>query len=163
MPRTTHEPWRLRDQERVLAVEADARAGGCLAVDMVVLVDEHAVGAAEPAAERVELPAQLVVAVGPGVASEPALPRPGLLGGRVVAERGGDHGASAWNESLRVAGDLGPARCEPHAREKAALAPVPDVPFGCLVGLGRRGTDCVEAELRTSEGQLSRCHDRIVP
>ena len=152
-----------RDQERVLAVEADARASGCLTIDVVVLVDEHAVGAAEPAAERVELPAQLVVAVGPGVASEPALPRSGLVRGRVVAERGRDHGARTRNESLRVARDLGPAGGEAHAREEAALTPVADVPFGRLVRLGRRGADCVEAELRTSEGQLSRCHDRIVP
>ena len=32
-----------------------------------------------------------------------------------------------------------------------------------LVRLGRRSADCVEAELRTDEGQLSGCHDRIVP
>src|SRR5207248_8364481 len=43
------------DQQRVLAVEPDARAGRRLAVDMLVLVHEHAIGPAEAAAERVQL------------------------------------------------------------------------------------------------------------
>ena len=44
-----------RDQQRVLAVEADAGARGGLAVDVLVLVDEDAVVAAETPPERVEL------------------------------------------------------------------------------------------------------------
>ena len=78
--RPEHDPGSVtpRDQHRVLAVEADARADGAFAVDVVVLVDEHAVLAAEPAAERVELLAELRVRVEPRVARQPALaPAPG--------------------------------------------------------------------------------------
>ncbi len=55
--RPEHDPRPVppRDQKRVLAVEADARADGALTVDVVVGVDEHAVLAAEPAPELVEL------------------------------------------------------------------------------------------------------------
>ena len=62
--RAEHDPRAVapRDQHRVLAVEADARARGRLAVDVLVLVDEHAVLAAEPPAELVELLAELRVA-----------------------------------------------------------------------------------------------------
>ncbi len=78
--RPEHDPRAVpaRDQHRVLAVEPDPRPDGALAVDVLVRVDEHAVGAAERAAERVELLAQLRVAVVPGVARQPPLPRPGL-------------------------------------------------------------------------------------
>ena len=62
--RAEHDPGAVaaRDQQRVLAVEADAAARGRLAVDVLVRVDEDAVRAAEPAAELVELLAQLRVA-----------------------------------------------------------------------------------------------------
>ena len=55
VPSTTQEPWRARDQHRVLAVEADSGPRRSLAVDVLVRVDEHAVGAAQPPAERLEL------------------------------------------------------------------------------------------------------------
>ena len=49
--RPEHDPGAvpLGDQHRVLAVEADAGASGGLAVDVLVRVDEHAVGGAERA------------------------------------------------------------------------------------------------------------------
>ena len=152
-----------RDQERVLPVEADARARRPLAVDVVVGVDEHAVLAAEPAPELVELLAQLGVAVGPRVARQPPLPRPRLGRRPVVAERRRDHRPRSGQQRLRMAGDLRPAHREAHPGEEAALAPVADVPLGLLVRDGGRGPDRIEAELRTDPGQLSGGHDRIVP
>ena len=75
--RAEHDPGAVaaRDQHRVLAVEPDAGASGGFAVDVLVRVDEDAVGRAELAAERVELLAQLGVAVVPGVARQPAVAR----------------------------------------------------------------------------------------
>ena len=63
--RPEHDPGAvpLGDQQRVLAVEPDSGPRGALPVDVLVRVDEHAVGAAEPAAELVELLAQLLVAI----------------------------------------------------------------------------------------------------
>ena len=152
-----------RDQERVLPVEADAGTRRALAVDVVVGVDEHAVLAPEPAPELVELLAQLGVAVGPGVAGQPPLPRPRLGRRPVVAERRRDHRPRSGQQRLRMAGDLRPAHREAHPREEAALAPVADVALGLLVRDGGRGSDRVQAELRTEPGQLSGGHDRIVP
>ena len=81
--RPEHDPGavRARDQHRVLAVEADARAHRALAVDVVVRVDEHAIAAAEPPAERVEPLAQERVVVAPRVARQPPLPRLRLRAG----------------------------------------------------------------------------------
>ena len=75
--RAEHDPGAVaaRDQHRVLAVEADSGPGGPLAVDVVVLVDEDAIVASEPAAERIELLAQLRVGVEPGVAREAPVAR----------------------------------------------------------------------------------------
>ena len=58
--RSEHDPRAVpaRDQHRVLAVEADAGARCGLAVDVLVRVHEHAVLAAEPAAELLEPLAQ---------------------------------------------------------------------------------------------------------
>ena len=55
--RPEHDPGAvsLRDQERVLAVEADSGSEGGLAIDVLVRVDEDSVVAAEPAPERVQL------------------------------------------------------------------------------------------------------------
>ena len=74
--RPEHDPRAVppRDQHRVLAVEADAGADGALAVDVLVRVDEHAVVAAEPAAELVQPLAQGRVAV-PTTCSAGAVPR----------------------------------------------------------------------------------------
>ena len=62
-----------------------------------------------------------------------------------------------------MAGDLRAAHREAHVREEAALAPFADVALGLLVRRGGRGSDRIEAELRTEPGQLSGGHDRIVP
>ena len=55
--RPEHDPRAvpLRDQERVLAVEADSGSKGGLSIDVLVRVDEDSVAAAEPAPEHVEL------------------------------------------------------------------------------------------------------------
>src|SRR6266536_275244 len=87
--RSEHDPRAeaFRDQERVLAVEADARACGALTVDVLVRVDEDAVLASERGAEPVELLAQLRVVVGPRVARQPSLSGTWLGTWSVVAER----------------------------------------------------------------------------
>ena len=106
--RAEHDPGavRTRDQHRVLADEPDARALRAGAVDVVVLVDEDAVRAAEPPTECVEALPQERVVVAPGVPRQPPLPRPRLGRGRVVAERGREHRARALEQGLGVAGDL---------------------------------------------------------
>ena len=75
--RAEHDPGsvRARDQHRVLADEPDARALRAGAVDVVVLVDEDAVRAAELPTERVEALPQERVVVAPGVPRQPALSR----------------------------------------------------------------------------------------
>ena len=62
--RAEHDPGAVppRDQHRVLPVEADAAPRRSLAVDVLVRVDEHAVRAAEPPPELVELRAELAYA-----------------------------------------------------------------------------------------------------
>ena len=164
--RAEHDPRAVtpRDQHRVLAVEADARADGALAVDVVVLVDEHAVLASEPAAERVELLAELRVArrTRCSAAAGPR-PGPGARLRRVVAERRGDDGARVREQRLRVAGDLRPGHREAHVGEEPARPALGDVPLGRLVGLGRSRPDDVDAELGCDPLQLRRGHERIVP
>jgi hypothetical protein len=91
------------NHQRVLAVEADPGAHGALAVDVLVRVDEHAVGAAEPPAQRLELLAQVGVGVPPRVAGQAALAGARRGTGRVVAERRRDDGARARQQRLRVA------------------------------------------------------------
>src|SRR6185312_3298178 len=74
----------VRDQHRVLAVEPDPGADGSLAVDVVVLVDEYAVFASQPPAERIQLLAELRVGVEPRVAREAPISRSPLRLIRVV-------------------------------------------------------------------------------
>jgi hypothetical protein len=76
-----------RDREGVLAVERDPGTHGRLAVDVVVLVHQDAVAAAEPPTEGVELVAELGVPVRPRVPREPPLSGRRLRGVGVVAER----------------------------------------------------------------------------
>ena len=135
------------DRKRVLAVEGDARPHGALAVDMIVLVDEDPVAAAELSPERVELLAQLGVAVRPRIAGEPAFPDSWIVGVGVVTERRRDHGPGAWEQLLGVAGDLRPPRREAHRREETALLPLANVALRLRVMRGRRGADRVQAEL----------------
>ena len=122
------------DRKRVLAVEGDARPHGALAVDVVVLVDEDAVAAAEPCA-RARRASRAARRSGRTTCSGRAVPSPGPGSSRVgvVAERGRDHGAGAREQRLGVAGDLRPARREAHRREQAALLPLADVALGLLV------------------------------
>ena len=153
-----------RDQHRVLAVEADARAHRALAVDVLVLVDEHAVAAAELAAERIEALAQEGVVVAPRVAWQPPLPPLRLRALDPVAESGrDDRPRLAVQQQLGVAGDLGLRHREPHPGEEAALAALEDVRLGLLVRPGRGRADDVEAELRGSSAQPCGRHERIVP
>ena len=130
--RAEHDPRAVppRDQHRVLAVEADAAPRGRLAVDVLVRVDEHAVRAAEPPAELVELRAQLRVAVEPGVARQAAAPGGPLGLGRVVAERGRDDGARAGEQRLGMAGALGLRHRELHVGEEPARPALADVALG---------------------------------
>ena len=137
----------LGDEHRVLAVEADARAGGGLAVDVLVRVDEHAIRGAEGTPECVELLAQLGVAVVPGVTRQPAVPGRPLGLGQPVAERSRDDAARAIQQALGMARELGPGRRELEDAEEAALAALADVPLRALVGLRRGHADCIEAEL----------------
>ena len=156
--RAEHDPGAVpaRDQHRVLAVEADSGARGRLAVDVVVRVDEHAVLAAEPPAERVELLPQRCVGVEPGVARQPSLPRPALRLRRVVAERRGDDRSRVREQCLGVARDLGPRHREAHVGEQAPLSALADVALGLLVRLGRRRADDVDPELLAGARALLR-------
>ena len=160
--RPEHDPRTVtpRDQHRVLAVEADARADGALAVDVVVLVDEHAVLAAEPAgrARRASRGAPRTRRTTCSAAAGPAPARVRLR--RVVAERRGDHGARVREQRLRVARDLRPGHREPHVREEPARPALGDVPLGRLVRLGRSRPDDVDAELSCDPLQLRRGHER---
>ena len=158
--RPEHDPGavRARDQHRVLAVETDAGPRRALAVDVLVRVDEHAVGAAQPLAERVELLAQLGVVVGPRVAGQPSLARRRLGAGRVVAERGRDDRARAGEQRLRVAGDLRLRHCEAHVGEQPAGAALSDRPLRLGVRPRGRGADDVDSELLPQLGELRARH-----
>ena len=151
------------DQHRVLADEADPRALGASAVDVLVRVDEHAVVAAEPPSEGIQAPLQVGVVVAPCVPRQSSLPRARLRPGDVVAERGRDDGASTFDQRLWMAGDLGSRHREAHRSEQAARPPLVDVAFGLHIGRRRRGTDDVEAELVPEPAQLFGGHARIVP
>ena len=135
------------DQHRVLPVETDPGAGGRLAVDVLIRVDEDTVGSAELASERVELLAQLGVPVAPGVARQPAAARLELRLGSPVAEGCRDDASRAVEQLLGVARDLGPGGRESEAPEQASRAPLADVPLGVDVRFGERHPDGVEAEL----------------
>src|SRR5207248_11274930 len=104
--RAEHDPGAepARDHERVLSVEAHAGPDGGLPVDVLVRVNEHPVGPAETLAEGLQLRPQVAVAVGPGIARERPLARPGPGARRVVAERGGDNRTSTGKERLRMTG-----------------------------------------------------------
>ena len=153
-----------RDQHRVLAEEADARTHRALAVDVLVLVHEHAIAAAELAAEGIEALAQEGVVVAPCVAWQPPLPRLRLRALDPVAESGrDDRPRLAVQQQLGVAGDLGLRHREPHAGEEAALAALEDVRLGLLVRPGRGRAGHVEAEVGGSASKLCGRHERIVP
>ena len=152
-----------RDQERVLAVEADAAPRSCLAVDVLVRVDEHAVVAAELPAERVELLPQLRVGVEPRVARQPAVSL-GTLGlGQPVAERGRDDGAGTGQERLGMARLFGPRHRETHVGEEPARAALADVALGAGVGLGRRDAERVEPELLCERLEFRSGHADSLP
>ena len=68
------------DERGVLSVEPHPCARGAFPVDVLVLVHEHTVGAAEPLAELLELLAELRVAVAPRVPGQ-ARPSPGFGSG----------------------------------------------------------------------------------
>ena len=133
-----------RDEQRVLAVEADAAAGGRLAVDVLVRVDEDAVVAADAPAELVELLPEDGVRVEPRVARQAAVPGGPLRLGQPVAERRRDDRARAREERLGMAGLLRPRHREAHVGEEPARAALADVALGLGVRLGARGADRVE-------------------
>ena len=163
--RAEHDPGAVAagDQHRVLPVEADPRADGALAVDVLVRVDEHAVGAAEAPAERVEALAELRVGVVPGVARQAPLARPGGRRGRVVAERGRDDGAGIGQQRLGMAGDLRLGHREAHIGKEAPFLALADVALGLGVGGGGRRPDGVDSELLGGPLQLGCCHGGSVP
>jgi hypothetical protein len=146
------------DEHRVLAVEADAGPGGALAVDVLVLVHEHAVVAPEPPAERVELLAQPGVAVRPRVARQPALGSRRLGPGRVVALGGGDDRARTGEQRLGMARDLRLGHGEAHPCEQPPGPAFQDVALGLGVRLGGRGPDDVDPELRREAVELGGRH-----
>jgi NADPH:quinone reductase-like Zn-dependent oxidoreductase len=151
-----------RDQHRVLAVKADTCANRGLSVDVLVVVHEHPVLAAQTASEAVEPLAELGVAVAPGVARKATLARTRFRGGRVVAEGGGDDRASRREEAFGVARDLGASHRELHVGEQPSLAALADVPLGVRVGGGRSGADDVEPQLLGQLPELTRFHSEIV-
>jgi len=146
--RSEHDPRSeaFRDQQRVLPVEADARARGALAVDVLVRIDEDAILAAERSAEPVELRAELRVVVGPRVARKPSLSRTWLGTWSVVAKRCRNDRARVRQQLFRVAGDFRLGHREAHVGEQAARTSVRDVPLGLGVRLRPRSSDGVEAE-----------------
>ena len=159
--RAEHDPRAvpLGDQHRVLAVEADARAGGGLAVDVLVRVDEHSERGAERAAERVELLAQLGVAVVPGVARQP--PRGPTGRGRLrapVTERRRDDAAGAVEQALGMARDLGLRRREAQARRRAR-APAAR---GCARSVLSYGSARVTPTASRPSSAPSRCTSAVV-
>src|ERR687891_2969625 len=83
-----------RDQQRVLTVEADAGAGGALAIDVLVRVDQDAVLSSQSPSELSQLLPKLAVAIGPRVARKPPLVAPGRGPRGEVTERRRDDGAS---------------------------------------------------------------------
>ncbi len=160
--RPEHDPRAVaaRDQHRVLAVEADPGAGRSLAVDVLVRVDQHPVGAAELPPERVKLLAQRGVGVVPRVARQAAVAVRPLRLGQVVAERGRDDAPRPRQRPLGMAGKLGPRGREAEPPEEPARLALADVALGALVGLGPRDADCVEAEL-CSEAPYLGCPHRL--
>ena len=151
------------DDHRVLAVEADARPGRRLAVDVLVLVDEHAIRRRRGARRELELLAQLGVGVPPGVARQAALARrPDPA--RAPSSRAPPRRPSRRREQeLRMAGDLRLRHREPHVGEQSARPPLADMSLRLLVGLRRRRSDHVDAELLGEAFELGAGHARIVP
>ncbi len=160
--RSEHDPGTVPpgDQHRVLPVEAHAGAGGSFAVDVVVLVDEHSVGPAEPPAELVELLPQVCVRVKPRVAREPAFACLALAFVSVVAERCRDHAPRLREQRLGMTRDLGSRHREAHVGEQAARSALPDVTLGLVVRLGGRRADDVDPELTGEPLELRGCHAR---
>ncbi len=138
----------LRDQDRVLAVEADSAARRSFAIDVLVRVDEHAVLAAEPPPQLVELLAQLGVCVDPRVARQPPVTVRTVWLVGVVAERGRDDGARLGQQRLGMARFLRPRHRELHVGEEAACTTLADVALRPGVRHGGRRPDDIEAELR---------------
>src|SRR5262249_10829294 len=147
-----------RDEERVLAVEADSAAGRGLAVDVLVRVDENAVRAAETLSELVELLPEDGVRAEPRVAREAAVPRGALGLGQPVAERRRDDSARAREKRLGMARLLRPRHREAHVREQSAGATLADVTLGLGVRLGAGRTDRVEPELRAESLKFGGVH-----
>jgi NADPH:quinone reductase-like Zn-dependent oxidoreductase len=163
--RAEHDPGAVaaRDQQRVLAVEADAAARRSLAVDVLVRVDEHPVGAADPASELVELLPQRRVAVEPRVPRQAPVTGGPLGLGRVVAESGRDDGARSGQQRLRVTGLLRPRHGEAHVGEQAARAALADVALGLRIRHGRRGPDRVEPQLIRELPEMGDLHGDSLP
>src|SRR5262249_13313946 len=148
---------------RVLAVEADARAYGRLAVDVLVRIDHDPVRRAELSPERVELLPQLRVAVVPGVPRQASVPCGPLRLGKPVAERRRHDAPGSREQALRVTRDLRLRHREAHPPEEPACPPAADVPLGRLVRLCARDADRVERELLAELDHLGRVHRRILP
>jgi len=151
------------DQHRILAVEPDPGADRGLAVDVVVLVDEHAVFAAQAPPEGVELLPQVGIAVEPRIAGKSTLPGLDRLLLRVVAEPGRDDRLRIRHQRLGMAGDLGPCHREAHVGKEPAGAALPDLLLGLNVRCGRSGADDVDPELLCELRELGDSHTRIVP
>jgi NADPH:quinone reductase-like Zn-dependent oxidoreductase len=146
------------DEQRVLAVEADAAPRRRLAVDVLVRIDEHAVRAADPLTELVELAAQFRVCVVPRVARQATVTvgPVGLV--RVVAERRRDDGARPLEQRLRMARALGLRHRELHVGEEAARAALADVPLGLLVRDRGSRADSVKPDRLGELHQFGRRH-----
>jgi len=87
--------------------------------------------------------------VAPGVSRQPPLPRARLGPRQVVRKRRGDDAASAFEQALGVAGNLGAREREAHVCEESLRPALRDRALGALVRLGRRRGYGVQAQLRS--------------
>ena len=163
--RAEHDPGpvALRDQERVLPVEADTAACRRFAVDVLVRIHKHSVGTApftgtQASAELVELLAQLRVRVMPRVARQATMPLGPLGLALVVAKRSGDHGACTREQRLGMARTLRLRHRELHVGEQASRAAFADVPLRLLIRDGGRRADDVEPECLSEPFQIGPRH-----
>src|SRR5439155_12532011 len=144
--RPEHDPRAVApgDEHRVLPVEADARPGGRLAVDVLVGVDEDAVLAAEPASQLVQALAEHGVAVVPGVTRQSPLSLFDRGLRRVVAVGRRHDSSRTFEQCLRMTRDVRLRHRDAHIGEETAGLSLADVPLRLFVRRCTRWSDVCE-------------------